>query len=58
MISSMNDFKALMSFPTCTYADVVYLFSSLNVKEINGPLNNILLQYWDRRFIQSTAKYE
>ena len=41
----MNDFKALMSFPTCTYADVVYLFSSLNVKEINGPLNNILLQY-------------
>ena len=30
-----------MSFLTCTYADVVYLSSSLNVKEMNGQLNNI-----------------
>ena len=35
------DVKARMSFLTCTYANVVYLLSSLNVKEMNGQLNNI-----------------
>lgn len=30
-----------MSFLTCTYANVVYLLSSLNVKEMNGQLNSI-----------------